>query len=149
MDNNEITDECEIPDLPNLETLCMNNNNIKNIKNLLDKLRHSTPNLKYLSLLKNPCCPNRLIGKEDDDYKRYRLYVLWRMPNLSFLDSGKVTAAEKAEANRRGEFCLPQQPVEVCFLKFVYISLFDSLPLSHFLNYSFYYSIYTFNNTIS
>eukprot|EP00770_Monocercomonoides_exilis_P000698 MONOS_689.1-p1 / transcript=MONOS_689.1 / gene=MONOS_689 / organism=Monocercomonoides_exilis_PA203 / gene_product=leucine-rich repeat-containing protein C10orf11 / transcript_product=leucine-rich repeat-containing protein C10orf11 / location=Mono_scaffold00011:192540-193487(+) / protein_length=241 / sequence_SO=supercontig / SO=protein_coding / is_pseudo=false len=113
LDNNELTDESEFPDLPKLETLWMNNNKIANIKLLLDRLRHCTPNLKYLSLLKNPACPNRLMGKDDDDYQRYRLYVLWRMPNLKFLDSGSVSTAEKQEAARRGEFCVPSAPLEI------------------------------------
>ena len=124
LDNNDIKDDCEFPDLPSLGTLWMNNNKIQNIKNLLDSLRHACPNLKYLSLLKNPCCPHRLIGMDDEDYSRYRLYVLWRLPNLTFLDSGRVTPAERQEASRRGEFCLPAEPTDVFILLFycIYIS---------------------------
>ena len=137
LDNNEISDGCNFPDLPSLGTLCMNNNNIKSIKLLLDTIRHTCPNLKYLSLLKNPCCPHRLIGMDDDDYSRYRLYVLWRLPNLTFLDSGRVTPAERAEASRRGEFCIPAEPTDVCHLSsFLHI-------LTAFVLFVFYLTSFT------
>jgi hypothetical protein len=34
-----------------------------------------------------------------------RLYVLYRLKNLKFLDSRQVTAKERQEAERRGKFC--------------------------------------------
>jgi hypothetical protein len=52
-------------------------------------------------MLKNPACPNYFVGKDFEDYQRYRyfaplilsfitskkrLYVLYRLKNLKFLD---------------------------------------------------------------
>lgn len=38
----------------------------------MDFVEYSFPNLRYLSMLKNPACPNYFVGKDFDDYKRYR-----------------------------------------------------------------------------
>ncbi|KAA6390418.1 MAG: putative leucine-rich melanocyte differentiation-associated protein [Streblomastix strix] len=112
-DNNQIDDSVDFPPLPSLETLWMNNNRITEIKRLLDQLCQRAPQLSYLSLMKNPACPHRISGNEDEDYARYRLYVLWRIPKLRFLDSSPVTTKEKQEAQRRGEFCLPKTPAQI------------------------------------
>ncbi|KAK2961272.1 putative Leucine-rich melanocyte differentiation-associated protein [Blattamonas nauphoetae] len=113
LDNNELTENVEFPDFYQLDTLCINNNKIADLRIVLDRIKRAAPNLRYLSLLKNPACPNRLIGMEDDDYSRYRLYVIWRIPNLKFLDATPVTPKEKDEALRRGEFCLPAATTEI------------------------------------
>jgi len=44
------------------------------------------------------------MGKDQDDYQRYRYYVLFKMQRLKFLDSSPVSAAEKKEAARVGKF---------------------------------------------
>jgi len=57
-------------------------------------------------MLKNPACPNYFNGKDFDDYKRYRLYVLFRMKKLKFLDYTPVSDEERKEATRRGPYLL-------------------------------------------
>eukprot|EP00020_Sapocribrum_chincoteaguense_P013772 CAMPEP_0170736240 /NCGR_PEP_ID=MMETSP0437-20130122/3512_1 /TAXON_ID=0 /ORGANISM="Sexangularia sp." /LENGTH=322 /DNA_ID=CAMNT_0011074595 /DNA_START=65 /DNA_END=1031 /DNA_ORIENTATION=- len=122
-----VLDNCEIGEWPSslpgradgcnayssVRTLSLNNNNIESVDDLftdLDRLGVDPQRLEFLSLLKNHCCPNALVGKESDDYRRYRYYVLHRLPQLRFLDSTKVTADERAEAARVGQFLRVARP---------------------------------------
>lgn len=125
VDNNEIEDVSHFPKLPHLEILWLNNNRISDIEQLLTVCETNFPKLNYLSVLKNPACPNEFTGNDMDDYQRhryalylshsdkclfiysfmFRLFVLYRLKNLKFLDSRQVTAKERQEAERRGKFC--------------------------------------------
>jgi len=99
LDNNEIgSSNNEFPFLKNLETLWINNNNIQYLDRFLDSIRGKFPNLKYLSLLKNPCCPNYFVGKGSTDYKKYRAEVVKEIPTLKFLDASPITAEEHHDA---------------------------------------------------
>ena len=93
-----------------MDTFWVNGNEIADLIALVDAVSAQFPNLTYLSLFKNPACPNFFMGKDDDDYKRYRNYVLYRLPNLKFLDAAPVTAADLAEAKRVGAFSIPARP---------------------------------------
>ncbi|KAJ8318513.1 hypothetical protein KUTeg_003604 [Tegillarca granosa] len=106
LDNNMIGDATEFPKLKSLHTLTMNKNNLTNLDHLLDSLEKCFPSLTYLSLLGNIACPNQLscLDKDEEDYKRYRNYVLYRLPKLKFLDSSPVKSSELAEAKRVGPF---------------------------------------------
>nr|CAD7440730.1 unnamed protein product [Timema bartmani] len=106
LDNNNLGDNIVIPSLPRLHTLSLNKNNICNLELLLTKVLSYLPSLTYLSLLGNTACPNQLSDaeKDEEDYQRYRYYVLHRMPGLHFLDSTRVSAVERLEASRRGRF---------------------------------------------
>ncbi|XP_076349064.1 leucine-rich melanocyte differentiation-associated protein-like isoform X2 [Tachypleus tridentatus] len=99
LDNNELTD---------------NANFITDLDKLLNQLVKCYPNLTYLSLLGNPACPDQLsnMEKDEDDYQRYRYYVIHKLPMLNFLDSTPVTARERAEAKRIGAFMRVIRPVE-------------------------------------
>ncbi|KAL9658291.1 hypothetical protein ABK040_015611 [Willaertia magna] len=105
LDNNQVEDIKHFPNLPNLETLWLNNNNIYDLDATLDTVEKKFPKLIYLSLLKNPACPNEFTGNDMDDYHHYRLYVLYRLNHLKFLDARQVTEEERKEAQRRGKFC--------------------------------------------
>lgn len=72
----------------------------------MDQIEKKFPHLKFLSLLGNVACPDQLSNndKDEDDYRRYRHYVLYRLPNLKFLDSTKIKSEEKREAIQRGLF---------------------------------------------
>eukprot|EP01089_Gocevia_fonbrunei_P000068 TRINITY_DN10046_c0_g1_i3.p1 TRINITY_DN10046_c0_g1~~TRINITY_DN10046_c0_g1_i3.p1 ORF type:complete len:148 (-),score=33.05 TRINITY_DN10046_c0_g1_i3:23-466(-) len=70
----------------------------------LNSISSAFPNLTYLSLLKNPSCPNYFTGKDQEDYQRYRYFVLYKLPNLKYLDSSPVGEKEKQEAKRVGKF---------------------------------------------
>uniref|UniRef100_A0A8C2L8G0 Leucine rich melanocyte differentiation associated n=1 Tax=Cyprinus carpio TaxID=7962 RepID=A0A8C2L8G0_CYPCA len=73
---------------------------------LLDHLAEVTPALEYLSLLGNEACPNQLVSmdKDEDDYQRYRYFVLHKLTKLKFLDTRRVTQWERSEAEARGAF---------------------------------------------
>lgn len=111
VDSNALSaNQFSFPHLPKLHTLCVNDNEIDDIEVWLGILVKCAPKLTYLSMLKNPACPNYFIGRDQDDYARYRLYVLSRIPRLKFLDSTNVTAAERAEAERVGHLMRIARP---------------------------------------
>ncbi|CAD7675667.1 unnamed protein product [Nyctereutes procyonoides] len=87
---------------------------ITDLECLLDHLAKVTPALEYLSLLGNVACPNELVSleKDEEDYKRYRCFVLHKLPNLKFLDARKVTRQEREEALVRGSFMKVVKPKE-------------------------------------
>ncbi|XP_049781965.1 leucine-rich melanocyte differentiation-associated protein-like [Schistocerca cancellata] len=115
LDNNNLTDTLCLPRLQHLHTLSLNKNNIVNLELLLNKISNNLPALRYLSLLGNVACPNQLsdMEKDEEDYHRYRYYVLYRLPNLQFLDSTKVTTEERLEASRRGQLMKVVCPTNV------------------------------------
>jgi len=104
VDNNRLDSEQTLPVILSVQTLWVNNNNISDLKTFMDAIAKSFPNLTYLSMLKNPACPNYFTGKDMDDYKRYRLYVIYRMKKLKFLDYSPVTSEERKEATKRGPY---------------------------------------------
>mmetsp|Transcript_21160 Transcript_21160/g.59558 ORF Transcript_21160/g.59558 Transcript_21160/m.59558 type:complete len:235 (+) Transcript_21160:88-792(+) len=112
LDNNEITSEQSLPKLKKLHTLWMNKNDIDDVGLLFPKKTTTKllPSLTYLSMLNNPGCPNELTQRDDDDYRRYRYFVLHRIPTLTMLDSAKVSAAERAEAQRVGHLMTVARP---------------------------------------
>jgi len=109
-DNNTIDGIQDFPRLENVKTLSVNNNHISDLKLFLDSVQGAFPNLRFLSMLKNPACPNYFTGRDSDDYQRYRYYVLYRLRQLKFLDSTPVTDQERSEAVRVGSFALPARP---------------------------------------
>nr|XP_051679124.1 leucine-rich melanocyte differentiation-associated protein isoform X5 [Oryctolagus cuniculus] len=85
---------------------------ITDLEHLLNHLAEVTPALQYLSLLGNVACPNELVSleKDEEDYKRYRCFVLYKLPGLKFLDAKKVTKQEREEALVRGAFMKVVKP---------------------------------------
>lgn len=106
LDNNSIVDSVMFPMLPKLHTLSMNKNKIRNLDLLLHKLSTKLPSLFFVSLLGNPACPDQITDqtKDEEDYQRYRFFVLHNLPNLKYLDSKEVTVEERCEAQKRGKF---------------------------------------------
>uniref|UniRef100_A0A8C4NHV6 Leucine-rich melanocyte differentiation-associated protein n=1 Tax=Dicentrarchus labrax TaxID=13489 RepID=A0A8C4NHV6_DICLA len=124
-DNNLLGNDLRLPRLPKLHTLTLNKNQISFETNpspflifdlqssaLLEHLADVTPSLEYLSLLGNEACPNQLVSpdKDEDDYQRYRYFVLHKLPQLKFLDTRKVTKKEVMEAQARGAFMKVVKP---------------------------------------
>ncbi|KAL0481595.1 hypothetical protein AKO1_012513 [Acrasis kona] len=108
LDNNDVEDISDAPQLKELETFWINSNNVSDLDAFLNIIERRFPNLKWLSLLKNPACPSELTSHDTDDYQRHRLYVLYKLKNLKqlkYLDSKEVSAAERKEAETRGSFC--------------------------------------------
>jgi len=110
LDNNQLQSVQEFPPIPTLQTLWVNNNQVSDLKGFMDCVVKSFPNLTYLSMLKNPACPNYFTGKDFDDYKRYRYYVLYRLPKLKFLDSSPVSNDEKKQALKVGSYAVIAKP---------------------------------------
>uniref|UniRef100_A0A8B9I5V7 Leucine rich melanocyte differentiation associated n=1 Tax=Anser brachyrhynchus TaxID=132585 RepID=A0A8B9I5V7_9AVES len=112
LDNNLLGNDLLLPRLPHLHTLTLNKNQITELESLLDHLAEVVPSLQYLSLLGNVACPNELVCKEkdEDDYQRYRYFVLHKLTNLKFLDTRKVTRREREEALVRGAFMKVVKP---------------------------------------
>eukprot|EP01091_Cochliopodium_minus_P002772 TRINITY_DN12628_c0_g1_i1.p1 TRINITY_DN12628_c0_g1~~TRINITY_DN12628_c0_g1_i1.p1 ORF type:complete len:231 (+),score=72.64 TRINITY_DN12628_c0_g1_i1:44-736(+) len=110
VDSNNLSSNQSFPVINTMNTLCVNDNDIKDLEEFLGILKKSFPNLTYLSMLKNPACPNYFIGKDQEDYKRYRYYVLYHIPKLKFLDSSPVNEEEKKEAMRVGAFMKVARP---------------------------------------
>jgi len=83
LDNNQLDDNLEFPSIPSLDTLSLNNNKIETLDFLITKIKTSFPNVRYLSLLKNPACPNLLVGGDEEEYKRYRFFFFFsnQFPN--------------------------------------------------------------------
>jgi len=114
LDNNELGDEVQFVRLASLHTLSLNKNRFKDLDRLLNQLMKCYPNLKYLSLLGNPACPTPLsiVDSDDEDYRRYRYYVVSKLPQLKFLDSARITKQERLEAVRRGCFMRVVKPTQ-------------------------------------
>jgi hypothetical protein len=58
------------------------------------------PTQSMLSLMVNPASPP-LLSVSEEDHKaaqRYRLYIVYRLPGLQFLDSAPVSGREREEA---------------------------------------------------
>ena len=111
-DNNELTSDLEFPKLPKLHTLWLNKNQIDDVDKIFPKksISKTLPSLTYVSLLNNPGCPNELTRRDDEDYRRYRYFMLSRIPKLIFLDAAKVTSEERKEAARIGHLMVVARP---------------------------------------
>ncbi|XP_076074719.1 leucine-rich melanocyte differentiation-associated protein-like [Mytilus galloprovincialis] len=106
LDNNRLSDDVVFPRLNHLHTLTLNKNCITDLYHLLDNLAENVPSLTYLSLLGNLACPNQLSSPDNDeeDYQRYRYYVLYKLPKLKFLDSTPVKQEELLTAKEKGAY---------------------------------------------
>ncbi|XP_025097307.1 leucine-rich melanocyte differentiation-associated protein-like isoform X2 [Pomacea canaliculata] len=114
LDNNEIGDDTMFPHIESLDTLSLNKNRITKLDQFLKQIESRFPCLTYLSLLGNTACPNQLSStdKDDEDYQRYRYYVLFHLPKLKFLDASAVRLTELLEAKRCGQFMEVVRPNE-------------------------------------
>ena len=169
LDNNELTDSAVFPSLPGLKTLSLNNNQLQDLDKFLTQATASFNNLEFLSMLKNPACPHPLGGGDPEEYKRFRcalsrgaargalctyhlcirMRVIYRLGSLKFLDSQPVTAAEKREASRIGQFLRVVKPVEVRFflLNTVLVFGFSVLYMGYavlFIGFDMFWSLFFF-----
>ena len=79
---------------------------LHDLASFIANVKKQCPKLRYLSILKNPCCPNFLVsgGKDMHDYQLYRYFVLHQLQTLKFLDFQAVNPQELADAKRKGQF---------------------------------------------
>jgi len=105
LDKNNIETFDSWPVLKNVTTLWLNNNKISDINATMDFISKTFPNLSYLSMMKNPACPNMYFSDgEAEAYQRYRYFVIHRLKKIQFLDATPVDAEERKEAEKRGAF---------------------------------------------
>lgn len=106
LDKNNLVDIKTLPNLPNLNTLWVNNNNISDLPEFMDIIVNNCPNLKYLSIMRNPCTGGLMDIKEPDleAIRMYRLYIIYRLPQLIILDFSDITETERKEAKLRGQY---------------------------------------------
>ncbi|XP_028324952.1 leucine-rich melanocyte differentiation-associated protein isoform X3 [Gouania willdenowi] len=130
VDNNLLENDLQLPRLPYLHTLMLNKNQLTDIEALLEHLADVTPSLEYLSLLGNEACPNQLVSpdKDEDDYQRYRYFVLYKLPKLKFLDTRKVTRKEVMESQARGAFMKVVKPKSEAILFHLHFLLCRQQP---------------------
>lgn len=88
-----------------LKVLSLNNNRVTNLESFLKNISVCFPNLTYLSLLRNPCCPDQLSSRwtafnhwpsrHRDHYEEFREKCVAALPQLRFLDSANVKRGGK------------------------------------------------------
>jgi len=96
-----------------LRTLSLNKNRFENLQELVSSVKDAFPKVKFLSLLGNPCVPDQLTRPDiddQDDYTRYRLFVVSQLSYLEFLDSTPVSAKERSKARQIGRYQLVAKP---------------------------------------
>jgi Leucine-rich repeat (LRR) protein len=93
LDKNDLSDIKSCPVIKTLHTLWCNNNQISDMEEFMNDVVARFHNLRYLSLMRNPCSPGLLdISQPDLEACRlYRSYVLYRLPSLRVLDCADVT----------------------------------------------------------
>ena len=98
--------------MPTLAQLWFNNNAAEDLAAFCDDVARLFPALTWLSFMRNPAAPPLVCQSEEDAAAagRYRLYVVFRLPKLQFLDAQPVTPAERAEAAKRGQFLAARRP---------------------------------------
>ena len=77
----------------------------------MDAIGLRFPRLRYLSMMRNPACPGLMDIVEPDleSCRLYRLYVLYRLPQLLFLDGIDVAEEERKEAKLRGQYAVKRR----------------------------------------
>jgi len=103
LDKNNLENVEGWPIMKTVTTLWLNNNRISDINSAMDVISKTFPNVIFLSMMKNPACPNMYFSDgEAEAYQRYRYYVISRLKNLQLLDATPVDAEERKEAEKRG-----------------------------------------------
>jgi len=97
LDKNELSSIASCPTLPTVRTLWCNNNAIYDLPAFIDEVLAKFPNLHFLSMMRNPACPGLMdiVNPDIEAIRLYRLYVLYRFPQLQALDFGDVTDEER------------------------------------------------------
>ena len=95
LDRNLLTSSTHFPSFPKLQSLSVNNNNIRNLPVFILGLEIACPILQYLSMLNNEACP---YFRREHFYYNYRIYTLSRLLHLTHLDSHSVTKEERNHA---------------------------------------------------
>ena len=111
LDKNGLASLAGLPVLASVSTLSFNNNEVDDMAAFLDSVAASIPSLAFLSLMRNPASPPMVQLSEEDVAagERHRLYVVFRLPKLAFLDAAPVSAAERTEAAAKGRYLVTKR----------------------------------------
>lgn len=89
-----------LPFLPKLRFLSLASNQVTDLEELCCNLRARTPELRTLSLVSNPCCPDwEMQARHPHRHHVYRLFVVGHLPKLGRLDLEEVTETEREAAD--------------------------------------------------
>lgn len=112
--NNLVLLPRDVPRMVAVDTLWCNNNRIEDLPAFMDQVSATFPFLRTLSLMRNPACPgyDDLSVDATEANRKYRLYVIFRMPSLTFLDCSPVSANEREVARRTGRYCVARKPTQ-------------------------------------
>eukprot|EP00037_Helgoeca_nana_P032947 m.416068 g.416068 ORF g.416068 m.416068 type:complete len:423 (+) comp29825_c0_seq1:82-1350(+) len=101
VDNGKLVSPIRLPELPFLRVLSLNNNLLTDVHDLVTGTKQC-PRLSYLSVRKNPLCPDALLGiSSEGEYTLYRQYLISQLDTLVFLDATAVTDLERKRAVTR------------------------------------------------
>jgi len=102
LDNNLLERVDFRAEFPNLHTLSLNKNRISDLDILLQELSSRVRNIRHLSLLGNPVCPDQLTNDlaDEKDYEVYRCHILYHLKNIRFLDHRAVLPTELRESRK-------------------------------------------------
>ncbi|XP_052122150.1 leucine-rich melanocyte differentiation-associated protein-like isoform X2 [Frankliniella occidentalis] len=98
LDHNQLREDVDLPRMPRLRLLWLNHNQVRSVQPLVRRLQRQTPRLRHLSLIGNKAAPSPLTGAEPSECARYRLSMVWQLPQLEHLDERRVTEAERARS---------------------------------------------------
>ncbi|KAJ1520068.1 hypothetical protein ONE63_004294 [Megalurothrips usitatus] len=98
LDHNLLREDVDLPRLPRLRLLWLNHNHVRSVQPLVRRLQRQTPRLRHLSLIGNKAAPSPLTGAEPSECARYRLSMVWQLPQLEHLDERRVSEAERARS---------------------------------------------------
>lgn len=100
LDSNQISSHVKMPLSRDLHTLWVNHNKINNLGLFINTIAGSCPNLRILSMMNNEAAPSYFNGGSYQQYMDYRYFVISSLPKLEVLDYSLVTAEERSEARR-------------------------------------------------
>lgn len=98
LDHNLLREDVDLPRLPRLRLLWLNHNHVRSVQPLVRRLQRQTPRLRHLSLIGNKAAPSPLTAGEPGECARYRLSMVWQLPQLEHLDERRVSEAERARS---------------------------------------------------
>lgn len=138
LDHNSLESLDGFPRMTSVTTLWFNNNSVSLLVEFIDAVEALFPNLVYLAFMRNPASPPLVCLSEEDTAAshRYRcvcaacamicmlatnsrvgarsgpcrLYVLYRLPRLQFLDASAPTPAERRESAEKGQYMAVRKP---------------------------------------
>lgn len=129
LDKNGLENLDGFPKLPTVTVLWMNDNKVRLAQRRLEpthgthalrcpvrqvsdlptfytQVRELFPALNFFCLMRNPASPPFAAMSEGDAKKirQFRLFTIYSLPTLQFLDSSPVSPEERADAKKRGKY---------------------------------------------